>query len=133
EAKSFASSAKEMGLAGAAIGGLVLLVVSRMAYRSFHRQMASLRLSFPLLVAFPLVVVLVAGTRHTLPPDLAYQVENAIYADEARLVVRLTRGRAGEVDQQEVVRWLEPKAEKFRHVSNEYPLLKHTEGFEGEK
>jgi phosphoglycerol transferase MdoB-like AlkP superfamily enzyme len=105
-----------------------------MAFRMFHRQMLSLRLSLPLLVAFPLVATLVIGTRNTLPPDLAYHVENAIYADEARLVAKLTSGRARDVaDPQEVLAWLGPKAEKFRRVPGEYPLLKHTEGFEGEK
>ncbi len=134
EARSFASSAKEMGLAGAAVGAIVLLIVAAMVFRVFRRQMASLRLSFPLLVTFPLLVLLVANTRDTLPPDVAYHVENAIFADEARLVMRLTSGRGREtVDPQEVLGWLEPQAEKFRRVSKEYPLLKHTEGFEGEK
>ncbi len=134
EAQSFASSAWEMGLGGAAVGAVVLVVVAGMVYRVFRRQMASLRLSFPLVVAFPLLVLLVATTRDTLPPDVAYQTENALVADEARLVMRLASGRGREtVDRQEILDWLEPQAENFRRVSEQYPLLKHTEGFDGEK
>jgi phosphoglycerol transferase MdoB-like AlkP superfamily enzyme len=106
-----------------------------MVYRAFRRQAPSLRLSFPLVASFPLVVLLAANTRDFLPPEVAYQAENAIFADEARLVTRLAGLRADEnkVDDRQIVSWLEPKAETFRRVSEKYPLLKYTEGFEGDK
>jgi arylsulfatase A-like enzyme len=137
EAKSFVSSAWEVGLAGLAIGAAALVIGARIAYRVFVDQMPSLRLSWPLVASFPLVALLVANTRDSLPSDLAYQLENAILADEARFIARLANepSRAADVSTEEILRWLEPQAETFRRAAenDQYPLLKYTEGFRGEK
>jgi len=107
--------------------------MSWVAFGMFRRQMPEVRLSWPLATVFPIIVLLVANSRDALPPDLAYHVENAILADEVRFIASLTEAATQEVEEKEVLRWLEPQAETFRRVSAEYPLLKHTEGFVGDK
>jgi len=135
EAKSFASSAWAIGLGSLAVGFVALLVVGGMIYRLFRQMAESLRFSWPIAAAFPVVAVLAAASRDALPDQLGYAMDNVVLADEMKLIAHWIDGEPAlsSATESEALQWLEPQGENFRRVSPNYPLLKYTDGFYGEK
>jgi phosphoglycerol transferase MdoB-like AlkP superfamily enzyme len=135
EAKSFASSAWEVGLGALAASVVALLVVQQMVYRQFRHAVGSLRWTWTVLLLLPASAGLSAASRHVLPPTLAYAMDNVVLGDETRLITRWFQGDSGlsDVDQEQTLAWLSPQAEDYRRIDPNYPLLKYTEGFHGEK
>ena len=131
----FLSSASELGL-GLLAAGLAAIAASLAGVFWLWRRIApGLRLSAwlaPVLVGSGLVAM--AG-RNVLPPQAGYAADNLLLSDELRLVDAVfNRGPSqSEADSQAALALLRPQAERWRPVSPDYPLLKDTEGFVGQK
>jgi phosphoglycerol transferase MdoB-like AlkP superfamily enzyme len=135
-AKSFTGSAREVGLGGLVVG-LTLLVVSLFwVHRLFARSVGSLRFSVGLAALLPLVAFIAVPSREAVPAQLGYSLNNLVLNDQCKLVINLIDpGLSLSSDNEAAaLALLTPQAESFERVSpEEYPLLKRTLGFHGEK
>jgi phosphoglycerol transferase MdoB-like AlkP superfamily enzyme len=94
-----------------------------------------LRFSLGLTGLVPLVGFLAVPSREATPAQLGYSLNNLVLNDQCRLVTNVIDPglRMSDADETEALGLLRPQAERFELVSPDYPLLKRTLGFTGEK
>ncbi len=134
-ARSFVSSVGGISVSALAIvvvligGGLFL------AHRLFRRTVGELRFSVGLAALVPLVGFLAVPSREATPAQLGYSLNNQVLNDQCRLVTNVIDPglQLSDDDEAAALRLLRPQAEQFELVSPDYPLLKRTRGFTGEK
>lgn len=133
------SSAQELGLAPLVAGLAVLGISLTFIFRFLHRTVGELEFSPRLLATLPLVAVLAIGARLAIPGMLAYATDNALARDQAQLAASAAdawqgKGTAYGADDADLAhRYLTPQGEHFTPVDPQYPLLKDTHGFCGER
>jgi arylsulfatase A-like enzyme len=134
-ARAFVTSAMELAPSTLTIG-LAAIVVSLVGVFSVVRRtrLSGARPSqvAMLMAATGLLSVL---ARHSLPAIIGYPVENLLLSQELRLVEGLVDSgpHMSAEDEAAALRMLAPRAEDYEYVSADYPLLKHTRGFSGQK
>ena len=134
-AASFASSISAGSLMVLAGGALAILVSLRPVFRVLRQSARSLRPSWWLVPALPAVGMLAVASRTGMPAQVGYAVDNLILNDQVRIVSALAGQEAAlsPADETLARELLRPRAERCEPVSEEYPLLKRTEGFTGSR
>ncbi len=134
-ADCFASSAWELGLGTLAMGTAAIVASLTGVYFTWRRIGPALQFSAwlaPVLLAGGLLALV---ARNALPPQAGYAADNLLLNDESRLVATVIGqgSRLSEADSRAALELLRPRAERWHSLSPDYPLLKYTEGFFGEK
>ncbi|MBI1902406.1 MAG: LTA synthase family protein [Planctomycetia bacterium] len=132
---TMASSAWALGLGGLAVGVAAIAVCLRMLYRFFRARVPELRPSWSMALAIPAVGAIAVVARLGLDAQVRYATANVLLDDETRFVSRTLLDPVDLMggDDRRALALLTPQAEVFRRVSPDYPLLKETLGFTGEK
>ncbi|MBI1902407.1 MAG: sulfatase-like hydrolase/transferase [Planctomycetia bacterium] len=132
--ETMSSSAVELGLGGLAAGVAALVVSLPLLFLFFRRQVQHWQPSWRLAAMLPVLAAIALLARAAIPAQVGYATNNLLLADETRLVsLVLTEPAAVGGDDDGAIELLTPKAEVFRRTSPDYPLLKETVGFTGEK
>jgi arylsulfatase A-like enzyme len=134
-AKSFVSSVGGVQLSSLAMGVVIGAGLLFLAHRLFRRTVGELRLSLGLAATVPLVGFFAVPSREATPAQLGYSLNNLVLNDQCRLVTNIIDPglELSDEDETTAIKLLTPQAERFERVSAEYPLLKRTLGFTGEK
>jgi arylsulfatase A-like enzyme len=134
-AKSFASSFGEFQISTLAIGLVIGGGAVFLAHRVFSRTVGELQLSLGLVATVPLIGFFAVPSREATPAQLGYSLNNLVLNDQCRLVTNVIDPglELSDDDEATALELLTPRAECFERVTSEYPLLKRTLGFEGEK
>ncbi len=138
EADSFLDSAIDTGLWHFLAGLVAIALISGCLYRSFRRRLPQMRLTMPAALAMTLAAVVAIGSMIWLPADTTYCLNNTVLDAQYAVVKELVcPTNQPEVDKATLasVQQLVPfsQAELFEYTDPEYPLLKDTTGFTGEK
>ena len=133
EADVFLSSVKESGLVPFLLAIAVFLLLIWPLWKLFELNLRTVResygLSFGVLGAVAAVVLLIG---YTTPLKRYYRANNPALMDQHTLAKSLVRPRK-KVQARELDFVFTPQAEDYEKVSPEYPILKFTKGFHGEK
>ena len=132
---SFLSSAWELGLGGLAAGTVAILIAMRRVYGYARHSVGQLKWTWAMGLAFPILGLSAVLGRQLQPALLDYSVGNLILANQtqvARGLIERISGR-GVFDEAAALELVVPKAERFERVSAEYPLLKRTTAFVGDR